>query len=92
MHEMWNIATDIPVVWCICRSVACLQPAKMAERIEVMFAVETLGDPSDIGEIPVFFPDSIQCVQNYFDNLLNFQVLVYRFSPSNNSVCVFVFL
>jgi len=41
----WTIATDVLVAGCVCLSLTRLSPAKTAERIEVLFEVETLGSP-----------------------------------------------
>jgi len=46
MHEMWPTAIDSVVAWCVSvsRSVKHLSRAKVAERIEVLFEVETLAE------------------------------------------------
>jgi len=48
MHGMRPIAVDVPVAWC--GQSVCNVPAhgKTAARIEVLFGVETLGDPRNI--------------------------------------------
>jgi len=43
MHEMQTVVTDVSVTWCDSQSLMCLHPAEMAERIEVLFWVRTLG-------------------------------------------------
>jgi len=44
MHDMQTIATNVPVVWCVCQPVCHVHvPAEMAERVNIMFLVETLG-------------------------------------------------
>jgi len=47
MHKMRTIAIDDSVAWCVsqsvCQSIMRLCYAKTAERIEVLFAKETLG-------------------------------------------------
>jgi len=40
MLSMRPVATDDPVAWCVCR--ARLRCAKTAERIEVLFGVDTI--------------------------------------------------
>jgi len=51
MHEMRTIVTNVPVAWCVCKSVClpatCLCSAKTAERIEVLFGLETPGGPTN---------------------------------------------
>jgi len=51
MHEMRTIAADKPVAWWVCQSfclyVAHLNPAKTAERIQILFGVET-PDPKEV--------------------------------------------
>jgi len=38
----------------VCLSVTRLSCAKVAERIEVLFGVETLGDPDDMGVLILY--------------------------------------
>jgi len=45
---MWPIATDDPVARSVCLSVTRLRCAKTAKKMEVLFGVETLGDPRHI--------------------------------------------
>jgi len=40
MHQMRTIATDGPVVWCVCQSATRLCAPNVAERIEVLFGGE----------------------------------------------------
>jgi len=57
MHEMRTTAIGDHAAWCVCQSVVCLHPAKTAERIDVLFAVETPGDPRNrptvLGGVPI---------------------------------------
>lgn len=41
---MRPIATDEPIAQCVCQSFTCLRCTKMVKRIEVLFAIATLGD------------------------------------------------
>jgi len=45
---MRPVAADDPVALCVCQSVTRLRFAKAAERIEVLFVVETLENPRHI--------------------------------------------
>jgi len=44
IESMRSTASDGPVAWCVC--VTRLRSAETAERVEVLFGVETLGDGS----------------------------------------------
>jgi len=48
MHEIWRVVCDwgVSVAWCVGLRVT---PAKTDERIEVLFALETLGSLRNIG-------------------------------------------
>jgi len=45
MHEMWSVGSVVPQSHSVCPQLCC---AKMAEQVNVLFAVETLGDPRNI--------------------------------------------
>jgi len=49
MHELQNIATDVPYnsVF-VSQSVTCLLTAKTAAKIDVVFGLKTLEEPRDI--------------------------------------------
>jgi len=62
MHEMLTIAPNVPVAWCVNSLLVCLlvyqsvtrlRLAKPAEQIEILFGVETLGDPRLQMRVPI---------------------------------------
>jgi len=70
MHEMETTVTDVRSV-CLSHGSTRLRCAKMAERIKILFAVNTLGGPRNIVIDGVLIPrskggDSMQPSTNYF--------------------------
>jgi len=79
MHKMRTIAINDPVAWCrlIFLSVTRLRRAGAAERIEVLFWVETRPQKYDVLDGDLDTPrrwggteDPMQPMQNYFGHLL----------------------
>jgi len=64
---MRPIATHDPVVWCVSQSVARLHCTKTAERIEVLFGVETLYRMGSLDTLRR--EGSMRPLPNYFDLL-----------------------
>jgi len=48
MHEMWTIATDVPVAWCVYPTLSVTRIAETTAPIEVLLGEDTPGGPKNI--------------------------------------------